>query len=179
MTLSSADSALPLAALAGALLAIGAWLFRLASRALARRRRVARLTRAYAGQRNAIPLVESLGYTVLAEQPRITMTVHVDGAPFVLDLRPDLFLERGGERYVADVKTGRAAPDPLFAATRRQLLEYATAIGASGALLVDVERAEVRAVSFPRPATRASTSIRWAALGFVAGAAACAAFLLR
>ena len=36
-----------------------------------------------------------------------------------------LLVERRGRRFVAEVKTGERAPDPLARPTRRQLLEYA------------------------------------------------------
>jgi len=66
-------------------------------------------------------------------------TVHADGEPMEVSLRADLLVTRNGRRYVAEVKTGRAAPRLDCAATRRQLLEYRIAFGVDGVLLVDAE----------------------------------------
>ena len=67
----------------------------------------------------------------------------------VIALRADLLVERGGRRYVAEVKTGEAAPSLATAATRRQLLEYLIAYRVDGVLLVDAERGSVHEVEFP------------------------------
>jgi len=99
----------------------------------------ARTTRASAGELRAEMLVEKAGYAVLARQVPGQWTVHADGEPMEVSLRADLLVTRNGRRYVAEVKTGRAAPRLDCAATRRQLLEYRIAFGVDGVLLVDAE----------------------------------------
>ncbi len=60
-----------------------------------------------------------------------------------------MLVERDGQHFIAEVKTGASAPDLSNAATRRQLLEYALAYNSPVILLVDVERDRVLEVSFP------------------------------
>jgi hypothetical protein len=69
-------------------------------------------------------------------------------------------------RYIAEVKTGRAAVRLDTAATRRQLLEYRVAFDVDGVLLVDAEAGEIRLVEFPlsrgRPGYDARALGAWA-----------------
>lgn len=121
--------------------------------------------RAARGERNAEALCESRGYRVLAVQPEYAWHVLVDGARRQVKLRPDLLVEKKGRRYLADVKTGNVAPDPLYPATRRQLLEYLVACGADGVLVVDVEAKKILALEFPlggeTPPSGASEALRF------------------
>ena len=63
-------------------------------------------------------------------------------------MRLDLEVERSGQLYVAEVKTGTLAPDPTLAATRRQLREYAALLPDHGMLLVDMESETITEVDF-------------------------------
>lgn len=133
-----------LAALA-LILALGWW-------ASARRAGVAsrrRNRRAQRGEADAEALLEAAGYTVLERQVGAWTVMVVDGEEVEVSVRADLWVGRGSRRYVAEVKTGRAAPDPTLPATRRQLLEYQLVFRPDGLLLVDVEAGEVHEVSFP------------------------------
>ncbi len=109
-----------------------------------RRNRVA----ARAEQR-AERLLARAGYRVLEVQPRLGWSIVVDGREEAIELRADLLVARRGRRYVADVKSGRFAPDLRTAATRRQLLEYLVAYRTDGVLLVDMEAEQIREVRFP------------------------------
>lgn len=106
------------------------------------------------GERLARALLERAGYSVLAEQPRRTIRLRVSGKQRSYEVIPDFLCERAGERFVADAKTGAGA-DPLTSATRRQLLEYASAFGVDLALVIDVPRAEILRVDL-RPLRQAS-----------------------
>ena len=91
-------------------------------------------------------------------------------------MRADFVVVRRGRRYVAEVKTGQAAPDIAAPATRRQLLEYRCAFGVDGVLLVDAEAGRVHAVDFALPpAAAAAASLRAVAsavaVGLLLGAA--------
>ncbi|MBX3275544.1 MAG: hypothetical protein KF729_35115 [Sandaracinaceae bacterium] len=133
---------------------------RLAWRAGARRWTLARrFARARRGESDAEALLARAGYRVLARQARASLTYVVDGTPRAARVVADLLVERGGRRFVAEVKTGERAPDPLGRATRRQLLEYAHAFEAEGLLLVDADAGAVREVATPR---RHAPSARWA-----------------
>ncbi len=101
------------------------------------------------GERDAEKLLRSLGYRVRARHVPATYTLEVDDAPREVQVVADLIVERAGVRTVAEVKTGRQAPNIGYAETRRQLLEYQLAFAVSGVLLVDVEAGRVREIRFP------------------------------
>lgn len=118
------------------------------------RRAVSRAARAGAGEVAAETLLESHGYTIIDRQVRCLWWIEVDGEEEEVELRADLLVERDGERFVAEVKTGTRAPDPTFPPTRRQLLEYSLAFAPYSVLLVDVEEEEILSVDFPRAKER-------------------------
>lgn len=115
-------------------------------RGRAGRRSRARLRVAGAGESAAEGLLAELGFDVLERQLVAEWVMEVDGEPVRVASRVDLLVERDGETFVAEVKTGELAPDPARPATRRQLLEYQLVFEADGVLLVDMEARAVRAV---------------------------------
>ena len=115
-----------------------------AGRASRQRNRIARRA-----ENDAERLLEGLGYDILERQLTSVWWLEVDGEEEAVRSRVDLLVERDGQVYVADVNTGAIAPDPRRPATRRQLLEYLYVFEADGALVVDMERREVRTVVFP------------------------------
>jgi len=156
-------------ALQACAVAARAWLRRLRARA--------RVRRALRGEARAARWLERAGFAVLGAQVAVDYDVWVDGVPSTIALRADYLVERGGLRYVAEVKTGRAAPRIETPATRRQLLEYRVAFDVDGVVLVDGDSGEVRLVRFPlgdaAPARAAGAG--WIAWGFVAALAFAAA----
>jgi hypothetical protein len=146
------DVRLALAMAVGGAVLLALVLFALAGRwrrwrgsAVARRR----IERALRGESDAERLLERLGFAVLARQVGLEWAIACDGEDHVVELRADLVVERDGQRYVAEVKTGGSAPLLTNAATRRQLLEYCVAYDVDSVLLVDVEAGRVFEVSFP------------------------------
>ncbi len=131
-------------------------LSRRARRFSASREARARAARSLQGEHDARALLEDLGYHVIDEQVSKTWVIDVDGEPIEVELRADLLVDKGGERMVAEVKTGDVAPSVTTTATRRQLLEYQLAYQVTTVLLVDVERAEVSEVRFPTGAGQSS-----------------------
>jgi hypothetical protein len=127
--------------------AVVVWARRWAKRARMQRR----WTRAAEGERAAAALLEAQGYVVEGAQVATSYAIEVDGAPVEIAVRADYVVTRGGERFVAEVKTGQLAPRVQTPATRRQLLEYHVAFGASGVLLVDAEARDIHLVAFPAP----------------------------
>ena len=107
-----------------------------------------RAARAGAGEDGARALLEAAGYRVVARQARQVWAPLVDGEPHEIELRADYLVERGGERLVAEVKTGEAAPSLATAATRRQLLEYRVAFAVDAVLLVCPERGAIHRIDF-------------------------------
>jgi hypothetical protein len=101
------------------------------------------------GEVAAEQLLARAGFKVRERQVALVFPIVCDGQPLPIALRADLLVERGGRRYVAEVKTGEAAPSLATAATRRQLLEYLIAYRVDGVLLVDAERGSVHEVEFP------------------------------
>lgn len=124
----------------------------LALRALAARgrsvtaRRRARV--ALAGEAAAEQLLADAGFTVVERQVAHVWHVAIDDDVHATALRCDFVVARGGERWVAEVKTGELAPSLATAATRRQLLEYQVAYAAAGVALVDATAGTVHEVRF-------------------------------
>ena len=114
------------------------------------RRARARAARAGAGESAAAALLVLHGYEIIDSQVRCLWWMQVDGEQEEVELRADLLVQRDGERFVAEVKTGALAPDPAYPPTRRQLLEYSLAFAPYRVLLVDVEEEDIYEVSFPR-----------------------------
>lgn len=127
--------------------AVAAWGWRHTARTPGSRSR-RRNRAALEGERAAEALLVAHGYHVVARQERALGFVHVDGEEHTFEVRADLVVTREGGRFVAEVKTGATAPDPLHPATRRQLLEYALVFDLDGVLLVDVGAGTVREVDF-------------------------------
>ncbi len=125
--------------------------------------------RATAGEALAEKLLGKAGYRVEARQATQRWEVRVDGEAVEVTLRADFVVTRRGRRYVAEVKTGAAAPDVAAPATRRQLLEYRCAFGVDGVLLVDAEERRVQAIDFALPQPPARSVLAVGASAFVAG----------
>jgi hypothetical protein len=138
--------------------------------AVARRRTHRRLRRARAAEDRARVLLERLGYDILGAEVGGSYDVHVDGRPVRIDLRADYVVERGGKRFVAEVKSGAAAPSIGTSATRRQLLEYRVAFDVDGVLLLDGETSLAHAVEFP--GVEPSGRVYWLPAFFVLAALA-------
>jgi Holliday junction resolvase-like predicted endonuclease len=100
-------------------------------------------------EQGAVRLLERQGYEILEFQLTARWTVLVDGEERDVHSRADLLVRRRRRRYIAEVKSGRMAPDPTRPATRRQLLEYRLAFDVDGVLLVDMEQGVVHEVAFP------------------------------
>lgn len=159
-----------LAATAAAIQTLRIWWRSFSLRQRLRRRAV----RAAAGEARAAELLERHGYVVMGRQVTQQSRLLVDGEPVIVELRADLVVARDGRRYVAEVKTGQAAPDVANRATRRQLLEYRSAFDVDGALLVDAESERVHEIEFPDgpPARRGAAlpAIAWLTVGGLIGA---------
>lgn len=94
-------------------------------------------------------LLRESGYEVLGAQLETDYSLMVDGEPQLVQLRADYLVSRRGLTYVAEVKSGRKAPQLANSATRRQLLEYSIAYGVDGVLLVDATACRIHRVEFP------------------------------
>jgi hypothetical protein len=116
----------------------------------ARRRRMSvRMERAVIGERRAAAWLEDRGYVILGSQVAVEHPVRIDERVVVIALRADYVVEKGGARYVVEVKTGALAPRIETSATRRQMLEYRIAFDVDGVVLLDAETGGVHEVTFP------------------------------
>lgn len=107
-----------------------------------------RLARASQGEDAAERMLERRGYQICDTQVSRSWEIRREDQVVAIDLRADAIVEHEGRRLVAEVKTGRRAPDLGVAATRRQLLEYRVAYAVDGVVLVDVEAGRIDRVDF-------------------------------
>jgi len=112
------------------------------------------------GESVAERILAASGFTVVERQVARKVAVRVDGRLHEAVVRADLLVLRQGVTWVAEVKGGVVASNPMHLATRRQLLEYTHVFGTHGVLLVDVPGNRVRTVEFPAPARPADTGGR-------------------
>ena len=101
------------------------------------------------GETDADALLEEHGYTIVDQQVIVEFPMEVDGEVHWVQNRCDRVVQRDGLYFVAEVKTGTQAPNPLHPATRRQLLEYLLTHEADGVLLVDMDARRIHVVRFP------------------------------
>jgi hypothetical protein len=132
-------------------LALSVWACLWLRAAFERRSRRRRAVRAQRAERDAAGLLEAHGFLVLGRQVRQRWALSVDGRELPFTLVADYLVEREGQRWVAEVKTGERCLDLRHGPTRRQLLEYREAFAADGVLLVDAEGRTLRSVRFRGP----------------------------
>jgi hypothetical protein len=145
---------------------------RLAWQGFWRRRTIAvRRERGALGEMRAEKMLRDWGFGILGQQVTVSYDVFVDGEPVAIDLRADYLVQYGDKRYVAEVKTGKAAPRIDTPATRRQLLEYRIAFDVDGVLLVDAESERLHAVEFPLGASNVPhpSRLAWLLVGVGVG----------
>ncbi|MET0343477.1 MAG: hypothetical protein ABW252_20870 [Polyangiales bacterium] len=131
--------------------------------------------RGFQGEKDAEKLVKKLGYTILSRHAPASYAMTLDGEPHAVQLQADFVLQREGKKFVAEVKTGKAAKLEQAAETRRQMLEYQLAFGVDAMLLIDADAKVVRMVRFPLPKKKVAAAspvkratLRWTAIGVVA-----------
>jgi hypothetical protein len=107
-----------------------------------------RSRRAVDGEQLARDILATYGYNVIASQHRHQSQFFVDRVAVPIEVRLDFIVEKDGQSYVAEVKTGTQAPEPSFPATRRQLLEYSLIFPDWPVLLVDVPAGKVHLIEF-------------------------------
>jgi Holliday junction resolvase-like predicted endonuclease len=100
------------------------------------------------GESEAEQLLVTAGYSIVDRQARIPLHLLFDGAPWETDIIADLIVAKDDHIFVAEVKTGRNAPDIRSASTRRQLLEYYVTYRPEGVLLVDMTAKVIHTIEF-------------------------------
>ena len=99
------------------------------------------------GENRAIRLLKKGGYNIIQSQVPLSGNIHIDNRPSSFNVRVDYLVEREGQKYLAEVKTGLAA-QASNPATRRQLLEYATIGKTDKIVLVDSTLGTVKTIRF-------------------------------
>ncbi len=141
---------LALVAIAAVSLVLGAWLEGVRRTFSAKRAASKAAKHGLKSEKDAEKLLKKLGYNVMQKQPPATYWAVVDGEPKSFNVSGDLLLEKGGQSFLAEVKTGKAAKLENEA-TRRQILEYQLAFGVDGILLLDMDAKVMRTIRFPLP----------------------------
>ena len=88
------------------------------------------------------------GYKIEHEQYLAHHVFYVDGQRESIGIIPDYIVSKQGKTYIVDVKSGRSAITLKDKATRRQLLEYDSAIPNDGIFLLDMENETLKHVHF-------------------------------
>ena len=100
------------------------------------------------GEIRAVRLLKKAGFSVIDSQISLSGHLYIDGEVENYDVRVDFLVEKKGEKYLAEVKTGESAK-VKNRNTRRQLLEYAKLIGSKTVILVDATQRRVMEITFP------------------------------
>lgn len=141
---------LALLATAGFFLFLGNWLGGALRTFKAKRAASKAAKHGLKSEKDAEKLLKKLGYTMVQRQPPASYWAVVDGEPKSINVAGDLLLEKGGQSFIAEVKTGKAAKLENEG-TRRQILEYQLAFGVDGILLLDMDEKVLRTIRFPLP----------------------------
>jgi Holliday junction resolvase-like predicted endonuclease len=138
-------------------LVLGAWLALALRRTRETLRARAHNARGRRAENAAAKLLESNGYRIVGRQDRKTYVVRQGETDQKVELIIDFVVEKGGERFAAEVKSGGAAAGIERADTRRQLLEYQLVLGSKRVLLVDPEHSLITTLAFPIPRPQTGT----------------------
>ncbi|HEX5661264.1 MAG TPA: hypothetical protein VFX59_28940 [Polyangiales bacterium] len=131
-------------------LVLGGWLEGLRRTFVAKRSASKAAKHGIKSEKDAEKLLKKLGYQVIQRRPPASYWAVVDGEPQAINLAGDWLLEKGGQSFLAEVKTGKAAKLENEA-TRRQILEYQLAFGVDAILLLDMDAKVMRTIRFPLP----------------------------
>lgn len=126
-------------------LLIGAYI----GKTLRNRRVVRKMQRGAKLEQKAGSLLERKGYKIIAFQHPAQYDILVNGNTETISVRFDFLVKQKQKTYLVEVKSGDKAPDPLYAPTRRQMLEYFLVAKSYGILLVDMETEQISTVEFP------------------------------
>ena len=121
------------------------------------RKAIKRSRRASKGETDAEKLLEKKGFKILERQNSIDAKMFIDGKETIFTVRVDIIAEAEthktlppGTRVIAEVKTGKLAPNPAMTATRRQLREYSHLYKAKVVYLIDMEANKIHEIVFPK-----------------------------
>jgi hypothetical protein len=88
------------------------------------------------------------GYEILSSQPSFRLKMYVNDEVLSYHVKPDLIVRQNLHIFAVEIKSGKVAPNPLYRATRRQLMEYYFGLECDGILLVNAETKEISSIRF-------------------------------
>lgn len=99
-------------------------------------------------ENEAYTYLESLGYSVIDIQQTHQHQYEVNGKKHSSKLILDYVVEKDGNKYIVEVKSGQSAIYTENSNTRRQLLEYDFTINNDGIFLLDMENKHMQLIKF-------------------------------
>ncbi|MDA3883287.1 MAG: hypothetical protein PF481_08370 [Bacteroidales bacterium] len=100
-------------------------------------------------EEKAAQLLIKKGYTILSHHQKISYTAQYNRTQIPIKLETDYIVAKKGKTFLVEVKSGEHTAHILYAATRRQILEYYCASSYDGYLLVNMYTQTVNTIHFP------------------------------
>jgi hypothetical protein len=92
--------------------------------------------------------LSNIGFNIIEEQRSYYHTYKVNGINNKAKIIVDYIVEKGGKRYIVEVKSGKSAISTNNKNTRRQLLEYDFVLENDGIFLLDMENKNMQLIEF-------------------------------
>ena len=99
------------------------------------------------GEGIAVKLLNKAGYEIIDEQVSFPGFLFENNNKVEYLVKPDFLVEKDGEKYIAEVKTGASALIQNRS-TRRQILEYSRLNQNKTVLLIDIESRKIKKIDF-------------------------------
>ena len=99
------------------------------------------------GEGIAVKLLNKEGYEIIDEQVSFPGFLFENNNKVEYLVKPDFLVEKDGEKYIAEVKTGASALIQNRN-TRRQILEYSHLNQNKTVLLIDIESKKIKKIDF-------------------------------
>ena len=99
------------------------------------------------GEGIAINLLKKEGYEIIDEQVSFPGFLFENNKKVEYFVKPDFLVEKNGEKFIAEVKTGASALIQNRN-TRRQILEYSHLNQNKTVLLIDIESRKIKKIDF-------------------------------
>ena len=99
------------------------------------------------GEGIAVILLNKEGYKILDEQVSFPGLLFENNKKVKYFVKPDFLVEKNGEKFIAEVKTGASALIQNRS-TRRQILEYSHLNQNKTVLLIDIENKKIKKINF-------------------------------
>ena len=98
-------------------------------------------------EQKAITLLKKNGYKIESFQTTAKGKLLQDDETVSFFIRADLIVSKDKKKFIAEVKSGKAASiEEIY--TRRQLLEYSTVFNNKNLILIDIEKNKIKKIEF-------------------------------